>query len=359
LVTFLTTAGDPCSVRLPSEAYIHDAVIGSTKGSELSEAGKPGIMAGLTVRPEHFSSALAPDVARELFKASVGLVEIETFSYCNRVCWFCPNSKIDRRSTNRYMDENLYLKILYDLASINYDRDVTYSRYNEPLSDRIILTRIRQARALLPAAHLYTHTNGDYLNRKLLDELRDAGLNRLRVQVYLGNNDRFSDTAVLTRMAQRMGDLGLPFEFTDVRQNAFYAARVRYPGMEVTFESANFDLHGVDRGQTIELTTKHQRVSPCLVVFQNIYIDYNGSVVPCCHIRSDEPTHRAYIVDTLTTENSIFEAYANSPLVEWRKSLFSFGEKEKPCNTCSYMLLADTPEMRDTVQSIKKNLRVS
>jgi radical SAM protein with 4Fe4S-binding SPASM domain len=310
-------------------------------------------MANLTVLAEHFSSSISPDAARALFKSSVEVVEIETFSYCNRVCWFCPNSKIDRRSANHYMDEDLYLKILNDLSTIDYAGAIQYGRYNEPLSDRIILTRIRQARQALPAAHLYTHTNGDYLTRELLEELREAGLNRVRVQVYLGNKEPFSDTATLTRMAQRLSDLKLPFEFTDVQPNSFYGARVRRPGIEVTFESKNFDVHGIDRGQTVELKTTYERVAPCLIVFKNVYIDYNGAVVPCCNIRSDEPTHQPYIVDVLSQERSIFEAYANSRLAEWRRSLLAFGEKEKPCNTCSYTLLNDTPEMRKVVASIR------
>jgi len=142
----------------------------------------------LAVFPLHFSREISPSAARYLFKRSIERVEIEPFSYCNRVCWFCPNAKIDRRSTNKYMPEDLYLQIMTELSEINYCEQITFSRYNEPLSDRIILTRIRQARELLPRAFLQAHTNGDYLTRSLLDELRDAGLNRLRVQVYLGND---------------------------------------------------------------------------------------------------------------------------------------------------------------------------
>lgn len=313
----------------------------------------------LVVRNEHFSRSLSPEAARGLFKASVEQVEIETFTYCNRVCWFCPNAHIDRRSNNHYMDEDLYLRILADLNSIDYGGSITYSRYNEPLADRIILTRIRQAREALPNAILFTHTNGDYLNKELLDELREAGLNRLRVQVYLGNNDHFSDTAMLTRMAQRLGDLGLPFRFTDVRQNLYYAAQVRYPGMEVVFEARNFDMMGVDRGQTVDVAAKHRRVSPCLIVFQHVYIDYNGAVVPCCNIRSDQQQHAGYVVDRLGPDRSIFDAYANSPLAEWRRSLLPFGEKAKPCDTCSFALLPDTPEMRENVGSVARQFGIA
>ena len=90
-----------------------------------------------------------------------------------------------------------------------------------------------------------------------------------------------------------------------------------------------------------------------MLVFTNVYIDHDGSVVPCCNIRSDEPTHRPYVVDKLTMENSIFEAYANSALAEWRRSLFAYGDKQNPCSTCSHMLMADTPALRDQFASIR------
>lgn len=47
-------------------------------------------------------------------------VEIETFSFCNRQCWFCPNSIIDRHTDNIEMQENLYLHILEELAQIKW-----------------------------------------------------------------------------------------------------------------------------------------------------------------------------------------------------------------------------------------------
>jgi MoaA/NifB/PqqE/SkfB family radical SAM enzyme len=135
-------------------------------------------------RPEFFTPISCSQTARALFRHAVNQVEIEVFSYCNRTCWFCPNSKIDRRSKNNHMPEALYLRILRELAEIEYEGVVTYSRYNEPLSDRIILHRIQQAREILPKAHLMTYTNGDYLTRDYIDDLRAAGLNSLNVSPF-------------------------------------------------------------------------------------------------------------------------------------------------------------------------------
>jgi hypothetical protein len=247
-------------------------------GGSLPRAELQRRMRTLSVAADHFAASVSLERARELLKRSVNLVEIEVFSYCNRVCWFCPNSRIDRRSANNYMDEGLYRRILEDLRSIAYDGIITYSRYNEPLADRVILDRLRQARERLPGATLYTHTNGDYLTPALLDELRDAGLNVLRVQVYLGNDDHFDDAAMLTRMARRLNDLGLPFEFVQVVPNTRYLARVHYAGMEVTFDARNFDRIGTDRGQTVTIARAYHRTAPCFVVFQHLYIDWNGAI---------------------------------------------------------------------------------
>ena len=100
----------------------------------------------------------------KFLKEHLNFINIETFSKCNRQCWFCTNSIIDRHSKNIRMKESLYKKIIDDLAKIKYCGAITYSYYNEPLLDDIIIDRIRYARKKLPNAFLFTHTNGDYIN---------------------------------------------------------------------------------------------------------------------------------------------------------------------------------------------------
>lgn len=305
----------------------------------------------MNILPAHFVAAGSREAAKALFSSSVKLVEIEVFTYCNRTCWFCPNSRIDRRSENRYMSEELYLRILAELAEIDYRGVITYSRYNEPLADRIILTRLRQARAALPNAILSTHTNGDYLTREYLEALRDAGLNRMIIMAYLGNDDQFSDVQTLTRMTAKMVDLGLRGEFTRAEAGARYTAKLAYKGMQVRLDARNFAAVGTDRGKLVQLEP-YIRTSWCPVVFTDMYIDWNGNVVPCCNIRSDAPEHTDYIVDDISTGRSIFEAWAAGKLVGWRRSLFNFGPKQAPCDSCRYALSPDNPASRHLVTKL-------
>ncbi len=315
-------------------------------------------MGAFSITTDHFSNELTIDRAQALFKASVNQVEIETFTYCNRKCWFCPNSRIDRRSENRFMDEALYLRILNELAAIDYDQTITYSRYNEPLADRIILKRLSQARQLLPKACLSTHTNGDYLTEKYLDELKEAGLNRLRIQTYLGNKEQFEDRRILARMERQLKNLGRPYHMIAAAQGIRYMAQISYEGMEVTLDARNFAKIGVDRGQTVKLPQTYERRSPCLVVFQHLYIDYNGAIVPCCNIRSDEPDHAPYLIDWLAENRSIYQAWANSPLAAWRRVLIGFGPKKKPCNSCAYECLEETPQMKEQFDAVVRQFRL-
>jgi hypothetical protein len=313
----------------------------------------------MKIERDHFQKDLSDWDARRLFKDSVTMVEVETFTFCNRKCFFCPNAvKPERqdRANNRYMDESLYLRILSELASIDYQGAVTYSRYNEPLADRIILTRIRQARQTLPKAKLSTHTNGDYLTRAYLDELKVAGLNKLCVQTYLSNDEHWDEKKMLYRQGRQLARLGL-------RGHPLIAIPERhlvltdYVGMEVTFDARNMDQIGTDRGGLVQLERKVQRRSPCFIPFQHLYVDFNGSVMPCCNLRSDVEEHRKYVVDSLVGGRSIFQAWAN--LADWRRELLTFGPKKAPCDTCAYEMLADSPVMEKELDKIAKDVGVA
>ena len=291
----------------------------------------------------HFTPVSDMGVARVMFKNSVKSVEIEIFSYCNRICSFCGNSFINRRGKNHLMEPALYSKILDDLASIQYDGKIWYSRYNEPTADRVFLDRLREARAKLPQAQLVTYSNGDYLDRDYLEELRDAGLNEITIMTYLPNGTPPTVENFLNTTIKRLNSLGLPWKF--IQQNV---AQVEIPGITVTAQYYDFNVIGTNRGGALESgRVTETRVSPCTYPFTNLYVDYNGCMVPCCDIRSDYEKHRDFVLHTLTTENSILEAYVNIRFAEWRRHLMSFDEKGFPCNSCSRGVIADTPAARE------------
>ena len=139
------------------------------------------------------------------FKEALKLIEIEIFSFCNRKCWFCPNSYVDRISETTFMDEDVYLGLIKQLQEIDYSGELTYSRYNEPLAYREVITkRIKQAREMLPNATLRTNTNGDYVTRDYIEELCDVGFDELWIQQYLGNNQKYDHEKMRLRSKRKI-----------------------------------------------------------------------------------------------------------------------------------------------------------
>lgn len=274
---------------------------------------------------------------KNLFKESVNLVEIETFSYCNRQCWFCPNHYIDRHTRNYYMSEECYINVLRCLSEIDYDGMISYSRYNEPLADKIILRRIAEAKEYVPLAKLHTNTNGDYITRAYLEKLYDSGLRSINIQAY---QDRFfSDEIAIKKIEKIADDLNLKYEYTEMQKNKWFEITCEYNDMNIRIYSRNFLENGCNRGEALTEMGIQNRLSPCTHPFYAMYIDYNGNVVPCCNIRSDIDEHKKYILGNVN-ENDIFEIYGSEKSIAWRKAVFNCeSDKISPCKTCNFALI--------------------
>ncbi len=136
------------------------------------------------IGPEAFTPALDRESAKALFARSVERIEVETHSYCNRRCDYCPNAVGDRLGENKRLPDDLWFLLLENLREIDYASNFIFTSYNEPLSDRIILQRIREAREHIPRARTMIYTNGDYLKPAYLAELAQAGLDYVHISIH-------------------------------------------------------------------------------------------------------------------------------------------------------------------------------
>ena len=246
---------------------------------------------------------------------------------------------IDRHSENIYMADEVYDKILDNLQEINYSGMISYSRYNEPLADGIFFKRLKQARGKLPKALLHTNTNGDYLNLEMVRELYEAGLRSLNIQVYMKENEHYSDEIATQKLMERIEELNLPYQFIRSQSKNRLEYKLFYRDFDIRIYIRNFFKNGVDRGGMLDfMRDNYERVSPCLIPFQHFYIDYNGCVVPCCNMRSDYKEHQKFIAGDLTNPDSnIFNIFSSLNLISLRKALIGFNQKSVPCNFCRFM----------------------
>lgn len=277
---------------------------------------------------------------RNVCKKNLKFIEIETFSKCNRQCWFCPNKIIDRHSKNVVMPEKLYLKILTELNDIDYSGTISFSRYNEPLIDRLILKRISQAKEYCPNAYLRANSNGDFLNRTYLDELAQAGLQELEVQCYFNQNESVTRESFMNRLEEYASFIGV--ERYTLLETPFdrYMALFDYDGLRLTYSALNMGIVANNRGEILDNLGEYHRTCNCMIPFKNLYVDYNGKYMMCCNVRSDEPRHSAYIVGDASTD-SVMDVFMGEKIIEVRKKVGIIDRIESPCSSCKYITRDD------------------
>jgi len=274
------------------------------------------------------------------FSKVVQIVEIEPHNFCNRTCSFCGNSMLDRKSKMIPMADSVFKSILASLSSINYNKEIRFARYSEPMAREEIFKIISMARASCPDSYLKIITNGDYLNPKSFHRLKEAGLNRVHVSVYLPNKVAWSKpeaTKYINRFVTRVdGSLKTITTGPGVVEGA-----MEFPGMAITFNCVNYGDQGFDRGEEIVDLIDHEfiRIDPCQQIFRNVTIDFDGTVMPCCNLRGDDPGHAKYILGKITDDRDLFDIWYGDKAHAWRKDLSSFGQKQSPCRSCTQLTL--------------------
>ena len=268
------------------------------------------------------------------FKESLKFIEIEIFSYCNRKCWFCPNSFVDRISHNHLMPEEKYLEILRQLKDIDYSGEIAYSRYNEPTAFRdLFIERIQQAREYLPDAKLRTNTNGDYMTKDYIEELESVGFNELFIQQYLGNNERYNHDKARKRMLRKIKKLDIPSELIVDIDDHKIEYDLSYKDMTVHIRARNFEHDGSSRGDSVDLATDYTRTKRCMKPFDSMYVDYNGSVMICCNLRSDVKGHEIGLMGN-AFDDKLDDIFLGDKYKPWRDHHLEDGPKEGVCKSC-------------------------
>jgi hypothetical protein len=70
--------------------------------------------------------------------------------------------------------------------------------------------------------------------------------------------------------------------------------------------------------------------------FRALYVDYNGSYVLCCNVRSDVPEHEGMILGNAESD-TVFDIFTGEKTVGYRRRLGLYGEKAYPCSVCGFM----------------------
>jgi len=111
---------------------------------------------------------------------------IETTTYCNRRCPFCPNSKYDRglKKNEIRMPFEMYKKIIDELTEYHFRGRIGPHFYGEPLTDERLPDFIKYTKEKLPRCRININTNGDFLTIDKFNQLLSLGVNQILVSQY-------------------------------------------------------------------------------------------------------------------------------------------------------------------------------
>src|SRR4026207_2010281 len=128
-------------------------------------------------------------------------IQIQTVSWCNRSCVFCPSGKFPVDKV--FMSLEIYHRIINQLQAINYAGRISPYLMNESLLDKRLPELLAYTRARCPESWIAINTNGDALSEALLERLFDAGLNSLDVNAYDSPAQHAKHVELATRFTTR------------------------------------------------------------------------------------------------------------------------------------------------------------
>ena len=266
----------------------------------------------------------------KMFNRYVSVVEIENTSFCNRTCSFCSNAHIDRHSQHHVMDKGIYTRFLLNLKEAGYAGVLNFNRYNEPFAEKIILERITLAHNILgDKVTLMCFSNADYLNEEYMSQIMESGLNILYLQEYSDETNKDRIIHKLIEIKEKLGN----FEY-ELRcsENMIECKLLNTMMREVCIQHRFFEKCGNPRGGTVSQFKKTVCEGSCYSPTFTIVIDYNGNVMPCCHLRSDCEEHKDYIIGNISEDN-IVNIYFSDAAMKFRNDLL-LGKRPAVCMFC-------------------------
>ena len=290
-----------------------------------------------SVHVDMFNPNVSRERAKWLFKKYVHDVELENHSYCNRTCWFCPNAFLDRRSTSIIMTDEVFNKILSNLAEINYSEQLEWSGYAEHFAEQSFLPRLAEARKALPNARLTVFSNGDYLDKDMMDYVLSLGA-KVHVDIYPPEGDEFNEEKIASAIGKFQKRTQYKVLQKDHDQQGWGDYVIANAAGEIV-SSMKIGKYTKDniytRGGAMDIPKRatYERTAVCTKPVYHMNVNYDGKGMLCCHTRTDFEGHKDAVIANLSEPGEdMFSFFAK--LAPARRALLGPGKKCGVCTTC-------------------------
>lgn len=269
-------------------------------------------------------------------------ISLETISYCNRVCSFCPIAWNDRGHSA--MAEPLWQKIVAELGDLKFDGVAQMFLLSEPTIDKQMKRRLTELRAACPKVTTYASSNGDVLDVMLsrsedrfLAELAsyyEAGLTVLNLNIYDSGEEQ-------ARRFERMIQLALDSDVVDEVTTSKYSKH-RPRGRFICLTDMRLESQGTAKStDVLYIKTKEERrtiTAPqkhCSRTQRHIVVRYDGKVPVCCAI--DITDESVPIMGDINTQ-SLVEVWNGEPMFKYRYFTQQAKRVLPGCDTCTHRM---------------------
>lgn len=318
----------------PTARYLKNIEVKATQLEKVSSACHPYPKLGKLI-------SLPPVRYGELFPL-FNCINIETTSWCNLRCKFCPSSVLER--PHQFMEDNLYQKIIDNLARLGYREQVKLYQSNEPLLDPKLEEKIAYAREKLPKASLGLSTNAILLTEERLEKLYLAGLNFIASEAYL-SKDQFEKLRTLYMkfaethegiIVNAQGSEGYSYAIENsqyTRKNRLYITLSKRYSDPMDPSSMSYNTSQItSRCGLIISTRKLTKAHACARPSRTMQVNFDGTVLSCC----EEWTHDPRAIMGSLKLNTIEEIWNGKPFFKLRAKLQAGDRSGYPCSACNY-----------------------
>lgn len=254
-------------------------------------------------------------------------IEIETSTYCNRSCKWCPNAYYERSHRQDIMPLNAFKEIITTLKRISFAGEISLHGYNEPLLDPLIYERLKIIRDDLPATKLILVSNGDSLDSTTFSKLLRIGIDMIRISIY---DDQWTidPDLIIAASEEKYPKILLcrTLRGEEVVFNLGKTILVYFLQKKASFTS---------RGGSIPNKYTDKASALCTRPFTRCVIDVNGDMKVCCEVFSGLDMHRQWGIVGNVFKEGVLQVWWGTNMNILRNMLLVGNNNNPICSKCS------------------------
>jgi len=201
----------------------------------------------------------------------------------------------------------------------------------------VLLPRLAEARGALPNAKLIVFSNGDYLDKDMMNSVLSLGI-KIHVDIYPPEGDEFNEDKIAIAIAKFEKRTSYKAVKKDGDGNGWgdYLIVDGASNVVSSLKVGKYNKENIyTRGGAMDIPKRatYTRTAVCLKPVYHLNVNFDGKGMLCCHTRTDFEGHKdAIIADLSDSSEDIFTFFVK--LSSARRGLLGPGKKCGVCTTC-------------------------